>query len=150
MALYATGGITLKSLDAAKTHVKPEVGTKNTKKVGLKLPALIPPISPSEIANKTSRQSKFCAKGWEVPTQSMVKLAAKKIDDADMLVIVSLARELSRASRHNAREADSDFDPDDSILQLGNGSAHSSDEDVPSHNFLGDEDGDDNSTESEG
>lgn len=137
MALYATGGVTLKILEAAKTNIKP------------KLPALIPPISPSEIANKTSRQSKFCAKGWEAPTKSMVKLAEKKIDNDDMLVIVGLARELSRASRRNAREADSDFDPDDSILQLGNGSAHSSDEDVPLHNFLGDDNNNDGSTEDE-
>lgn len=137
----------MKSLEAAKTTTKPEageaitkpeVGKANTKK--LNFPAFIPPISTSEIAKKTKRQSKFSAKGWEAPTKSMVTLCEKKIDDDDMLVIIGLARDISRASRCSAREADSDIDPDDSILHLGNGSAHSSDEDMAPRNFLGNDD----------
>lgn len=118
VALYATGGITISKLEAMKSNA-------NTR---LTFPALIPPISDSEIRDKMVRASHFSARGWAAPTRSMMKLCRDKINDDDMVAIIDKATEISRASRRQAREAESDFDPDDSILQLGNGSEHSSDE----------------------
>lgn len=123
VALYATGSITISSIKASKTHTK---GTKGKEKRAV-VPAIIPPISDSEKARKTVRPSIFSARGWQGPTASFYKLAAEKIDDDSMLDIINQAKEIFKASRRNAREADSDFDPDDSILQLGNGSDESSD-----------------------
>lgn len=121
VALYATGSITISDLKALKS---------NTTTTRLTFPALIPPISDSEVRDKTMRASHFSARGWATPTRSMMKLCEEKINDEDMVTIIAEASEISRASRRQAREADSDFDPDDSILQLGNGSVHSSDEDI--------------------
>lgn len=142
VALYATGCITLSSIEAAKTN------TNNR----LTFPALVPAISERERKNKIVRASAFCAKGWRVPTKSMYKLANKKIQDEDFLDIIAQAKDVSKACRRNAREADSDCDPDDSIMELGNGSEASSDVEMntPSARHLhaaaddDDEDADDN------
>lgn len=120
VALYATGSITLSTIEAAKTN------TNNR----LTFPALIPAISERERKYKTVRASAFCSKGWRLPTKSMYHLANKKISDKDFLDIFMQAKDVSKASRRNAKEADSDFDPDDSIMELGNGSEASSDVEI--------------------
>ena len=118
VALYAIGGITIKGMADAKTKGKDKRPI---------YPTLIPPISESEKKRKAFRPSAFSAKGWEHPTLLFYQLATDKIDDHSMLDIISQAKEISKASRRNAREVGSDFDPDDSILQLGNGTDASSD-----------------------
>ncbi|KAF7985404.1 hypothetical protein HWV62_5103 [Athelia sp. TMB] len=118
VALYAIGGITIKGMADAKAKGKDKRPI---------YPALIPPISESEKKRKAFRPSAFSAKGWEHPTLLFYQLATDKIDDDSMLDIISQAKEISKASRRNARELGSDFDPDDSILQLGNGTDASSD-----------------------
>ncbi|KAF7985441.1 hypothetical protein HWV62_5177 [Athelia sp. TMB] len=120
VALYATDGSTLSSLKDAK-------GVANNR---LSFPSIILPISDTEIRDKTKRSSAFSAMSWEEPTAYFFK-ACKTLSDENMDSIIKEAKEYSRASRRHAREIDSDFDPDNSLLQLGNESTASEDEQVP-------------------
>ncbi|KAF7982132.1 hypothetical protein HWV62_29865 [Athelia sp. TMB] len=120
VALYATGGITLSSL-------KDEKASANKR---LTFPAFIPPISKTEIRDKTTRSSAFSASSWAAPTAYLVKACNRSITDEDMDSIVKEAKEIVRASRRQAREADSDLDPDNSLLQLGNGSSSDGEDDM--------------------
>ncbi|KAF7966671.1 hypothetical protein HWV62_37521 [Athelia sp. TMB] len=120
VALYATDGSTLSSLKDAK-------GVPNNR---LSFPSIILPISDTEIRDKTKRSSAFSAMSWEEPTAYFVK-ACKTLSDENMDSIIKEAKEYSKASRRHAREIDSDFDPDNSLLQLGNESTASEDEPVP-------------------
>lgn len=124
-ALVASGSITLASIKAAKAS--------NRKKCqGPKLPAIIAPITQKEIEQKTNRLSTFSGKGWAGPTKSMIGLCNSKVSDATMKDIIREAKEVSRASRRLAKEEEnSDFDNDDLILDLPNGSDGSSDGDTP-------------------
>lgn len=135
LALYATGGITLKALADAKAGATTQIDITNPgkakttkKKPTLRLPAVIPPISDSEIHKNIRRPSAFSAVGWAGPASSMYAKCLEKINDEKMVSIIDEAKLVSKATRQHAREADSDFDPDDSICQLGNGSEASSDE----------------------
>lgn len=124
-ALVASGSITLATIAEAKA-------LKRKKSQGPKLPAIIAPITRKEIKYKISRSSKFSGKGWAGPTKSMIRVCKTKVSDAAVKDIIREAKEVSRVSRRFAKEDDdeSDFDNDDSILDLHNGSDDSSDENI--------------------
>ncbi|KAF7974805.1 hypothetical protein HWV62_11309 [Athelia sp. TMB] len=113
VALYATGGITLSSLKDEKASANKQ----------LTFPVFIPPISKTEIRDKTTCSSAFSASSWAAPTAYLAKACYHSITDEDMDSIVKEAKEIVRASHRQAREADSDLDPDNSLLHLGNGSS---------------------------
>lgn len=73
----------------------------------------------------------------------MIRLCKREVSDATIKDIIREAKEVSRASRRFAKEdADgSDFDNDDSILDLHNGSDDSSDEDATDDRGMKDVDG---------
>lgn len=119
VALYATEGVTLCSLKDAN-------GIANNR---LDFPAMIPPISDTEIRDNMKRSSAFSALSWEDPTSYMAK-ACKGLTDDDMASIIHEAKAFSKASRRQAREIGSDLDPDNSLLQLGDESDSSGDEDM--------------------
>lgn len=125
-ALFATGSITIETLTAAMDAKKPKRKNgepmKDTKVPMPKLPAMIPPMDTSGRAPVT-RTAAFSALGWKKPTKSFYTLCMNKITDEELDTIVAEAKALSKISRNRAREsAGSDIDPDDSIMQLHNGS----------------------------
>lgn len=135
-ALVASDSITLASIAAAKAQ-------KRKKSQGPKLPAIIPPITDKEIEHKINRLSKFSGKGWAGSTKSMIKLCKREVSDATIKDIIREAKEVSRASRRFAKEDEdgSDFDNDDSILDLHNGSDDSGNEDATHDRGMKDVDG---------
>lgn len=143
-ALVASDSITFASIAAAKAQ-------KRKKSQGPKLPAIIPPITEKEIKHKTNRLSKFSGKGWAGSTKSMIRLCKREVSDATIKDIIREAKEVSRVSRRFAKEDEdgSDFDNDDSILDLHNGSDGSSNEDASHDHGMkdvnGQEDGSDTS-----
>lgn len=124
-ALVASGNITLASIAAAKAQ-------KRKKSQGPKLPAIIAPITQKEIEHKTNWLLKFSGKRWAGPTKSMIRLCKDQVSNATMKDIICEAKEVSQASRRFAKEdeGDSDFDNDDSILNLRNGSDGSTNKDT--------------------
>lgn len=122
LALHATGGITVESIKDAKDKSKKR----------LVLPAMIPAVSEKEKYENIKRRAMFSASEWAKPTASFYRKCVSKITDEKMAVIIAKAKEVSKASRQQAREEDDDvFDPDDSIAMLGDGSeASSSDNDM--------------------
>lgn len=127
VALHATGCITQRNIEASNKRTTNDDTIKR-----LTFPALIPAISERERKNKVTRPSAFRGgkNGWQAPTSSMYKLAVQMLTDEDFFDLIAQAKEVSRASRRNAKEAESDYDPDDSLMEIANASAPSSDVDM--------------------
>lgn len=133
VALYASGSIALGDLNRAKSNPRQELWLPNTMS-----------ITNREKVDGIGRPTEFSATGWAEPTASLMQLCEEKLTEDDMVDIIRLAKSYSRASRHYAREAESESDPedsnrsdgctddeeaddeDDSILRLRNGSATTS------------------------
>lgn len=114
LILYASGSITVESLATAKTK-----GSKN-----VKFPdTIIQPFTTRDKEMGRTWTSSFSAIGWSESTRKMLKLCTKQVSDDAMDRIIQEAKKYSKASRHQAKEtdSDSDVDPDDSILNLADG-----------------------------
>ncbi|KAF7964748.1 hypothetical protein HWV62_3278 [Athelia sp. TMB] len=121
LALHATGGVTVESIQDAK----------DKRKKNILLPAVIPPLSEREKDGNTKRRSIFSAQDWAKPTASFYQKCVSKVTDEKMVTIMASAKQVSKASRQQAREEVAEYDPDDSIAMLGDGSeASSSDRDM--------------------
>lgn len=118
LALHATGGITLQSIKDAEDKPKKR----------LALPSMILAVSEKEKDEKVKRRAMFSSTDWAKPTASFYRKCVNKITDEKMASIIAKAKEVSRASRQQAREEVDAYDPDDSIAMLGDGSEASSSE----------------------
>lgn len=119
LILYASGYITIESLDDAKVR-------KGT----VKYPGTTIQAFTAHYKKKGRVwTSSFSKVGWSDSTLKMAKLCRTHVTDDAMDNIIRQAKSYSKASRHQAKETayDSDFDPDDSILNLPGGLVISSD-----------------------
>lgn len=117
--LYASGYITIEAVDTAKANNK-----------SIKYPdTTIQAFTTRDKQMGRTWTSTFSSVGWSDSTLKLLKLCRKQVTDVAMDNIIREAKKYSKASRRQAKETvyDSDFDPDDSILNLGDGVMISSD-----------------------